>query len=313
MEKLDFQRVAVFGATGATGRQITRELQRRGVAVRAVSRSSDNLARDFGGMDVERHAADLTRRQAAIEAAAGCDLVFHCVGLPADVFPLHVPLTRTTAAAMEAHSARGVLVTSYWSYGPGDDEPMSEDRAPVPGSEMARIRKEQEEVMLAAGGCVARLPDFYGPGADLSLANDALEALRAGKTVTWPGNPDVRRDFIFVPDSGPVLCELTSRPGAYGRPWNVPGSGAETPRTILECAARILGTELRLRRGRRWMLELAALFNRQIRGFRDVFPLYERPVILDTTRIRDLLGELQLTSYEAGIRQTFDWMESERS
>ncbi|NIR45054.1 MAG: NAD(P)H-binding protein [Gemmatimonadetes bacterium] len=313
MEKLDFQRAAVFGATGATGREITRELRRRGVAVRAVSRSSENLARDFGELDVEPRAADLSEREAAVGAAAGCDLVFHCVGLPADRFPLHLPLTRNTVAAMEAHGARGVLVTSYWSYGPGDDEPMPEDRTPVPGSEMARIRKEQEDVVLGAGGCVARLPDFYGPGADLSLANDALQALQAGKTVTWPGDPDARRDFVFVPDTGPVLCELASRPQAYGGPWNVPGSGAETPRTILECGARILGAELKLRRGRRWMLELAALFNRQIRGFRDVFPLYERPLILDTTRIRELLGDLHLTSYEDGIRQYFAWLEDERS
>lgn len=313
MDRFDFQRAAVFGATGATGREITRELRRRGVAVRAVSRSADNLARDFGDLEVDRHVADLGDRDAAVEAAADCDLVFHCVGLPAERFSLHVPLTQNTVAAIEAQRARGVLVTSYWSYGPGDDEPISEDRRPVPGSEMARIRKEQEDVMLAAGGCVARLPDFYGPGADLSLANDALQAVFAGRAALWPGDPDARRDFIFVPDSGPVLCELTSRSGAYGRPWNVPGSGAETPRSILECAARLRGTELKLRRGRRWMLELFALFNRQARGFRDVFPLYERPAILDTTRIRELLGELRLTSYEDGIRQTFAWMEDRPS
>ncbi len=263
---------------------------------------------------MERHPADLGQPDAALEAAEGCDLIFHCVGLPPQHYPQHVTLARHTAAAMREHAARGLLVTSFWSYGPGDDDAMSEDRPPVPGSEMARIRKEQEDVLLEAGACVARLPDFYGPGSEVSLLNDALEALAAGKTALWPGSPDAPRDFVFVPDTGRLLCDLAERSGAYGRPFNVPGSGALPPRTILEMAARLRDVPLKIRRGRRWMLTLAGLFSREIRGFKDVLPLYERPVILDTARIRGLLGhEPRVTPYEEGLQQTFAWLEEPRA
>jgi nucleoside-diphosphate-sugar epimerase len=303
------EKVAVFGATGATGRELVRELCRRGVAVRVVSRSPGNLERDFGELDVERRAADLTDAAAAIEVAAGCDLIFHCVGLPLERFPDHVTLARHTAAAMSAHAARGLLVTSYWSYGPGDDTPMSEDRPLAPGSEAARVRREQEDVMLAAGACVARLPDFFGPGAAISPANDALRALHEGKAVLWPGDPDAPRDLMFIPDVGRMLCDLATRAESYGGAWNVPGSGAEPPRAMLELAARIKGVRLRLRRGRRWMLTLAGLFSREIRALKDVFPLYERPVILDATRFRGLVQDSRTTPYEEAIRRTFTWLE----
>ncbi|MGD2215676.1 MAG: NAD(P)H-binding protein [Gemmatimonadales bacterium] len=303
------ERAAVFGATGATGRELVRELCRRGVDVRAVSRSPENLERHFGQLDVERRAADLNDAAAAVEVAAGCDLIFHCVGLPMERFADHVTLTRHTAAAMSAHSARGVLVTSYWSYGPGDDAPMSEDRGLAPGSEAARVRKEQEGVMLDAGACVARLPDFFGPGAEISPANDALRSLHAGKAVLWPGDPDAPRDLIFIPDAGRQLCELATREEVYGQAWNVPGSGAERPRATLELAARIKGVRLRLRRGRRWMLTLAGLFDRDIRAFKDVLPLYEQPAILDTTRFRRLVKDCRTTPYEEAIRRTFAWFE----
>jgi nucleoside-diphosphate-sugar epimerase len=308
--ELKFQRVAVFGTTGATGREVVGELLRRGVHVRVVSRSPDHLARAFGELGVERHAADLTDRNAAIQAAEGCDLIFDCVGLPLERFHLHVAIAQNVAAAMEASGARGVLVTSYWSYGPGDAGPMPEDRPLAPGSEKARIRREQEEVLLRSGAAVARLPDFYGPGAEISLLNDGLKALAAGKSVLWPGDPEAPRDFSFIPDTGRLLCDLAERPAAYGQPWNVPGSGPEPPRKILEQAAELRGTRLKLRRGRRWMVALAGLFRPELREFKDLLPLYERPVILDDTRIRRLLAEIRVTPYEEGIRRTFLWLET---
>jgi hypothetical protein len=58
------------------------------------------------------------------------------------------------------------------------------------------------------------------------------------------------------------------------------------------------------------MLDLAGIFRPDIRGFKDLLPLYERPVILDDTRIRRLLVEIRLTPYEEGIRRTFLWLET---
>lgn len=302
-------KVAVLGATGPIGRRVTDALLEQGAEVRVVSRSPENLARSFGQRAVTRHPADLEDPSAAAAAAKDCDLVIHAVGLPAELFERHVPIARNVAAGCRAAGARPFLVTSYWSYGPGDDRPMPESRPRAGVSEKAAIRELEEEAFLEAGGAVARLPDFYGPDKGLSLLNDALESVLRGRTVSWIGDPDAPRDFLYYPDAGRLLVQLALRDEAYGEVWNVPGSGAEAPRAILERAARQAGTRLRLRRIRRWMARLVALFRSDVRASLDVIPLYEAPAILDTSKIEGLLGRLAVTPYETAIPETLEWFE----
>lgn len=301
-------KAAVFGATGPIGRRVTRALTERGVEVRVVSRSPERLERRFGRLDVQRHPADLEDRAAAVEAARGCDLVIHAVGLPADRFERHVPIAENAVAACREAGARPFLVTSYWSYGPGDDGPMPESRPRRGTSRKAEVREREEGVFLDAGGAVARLPDFYGPEEGLSLLNDALGAVAAGKTVRWPGDPDAPRDFLHYGDAGRLLADLALREEAFGGAWNLPGSGARPPRGVLEDAARMAGTELKLRPVGRWTARLAAIFSSDVRGFLDVMPLYEAPLILDTTKIEALLGEAPTTPWEEGLRGTLRWL-----
>lgn len=301
-------KTAVFGATGPIGRRMTRALLERGSAVRVVARSEERLARDFGELEAERHAADLETPGAAAEAAAGCDRVVHAVGLPAERFERHVPIARNVIDGCREAGARPFLVTSYWSYGPGDPDPMPETRPMAGDSEKAAIRRRQEEVFLKAGGAVARLPDFYGPEEGLSLLNDALAAVAGGESATWPGDPDAPRDFLYYADAGPILADLALREEAYGEPWNVPGSGAEPPRAILARAAAVADTRLRLWRIRPWMARLVALFRADVRDFLDLLPLYDAPVLLDTAKIEGLLGEVETTPYEETIPATLRWL-----
>lgn len=301
--------VAVLGATGPIGRRVTSALHEGGVDVRVVSRSAERLERDFGELDLERRPADLEDRRAAEAAVAGCGIAIHAVGLPADRFERHVPIAENVIRACRTADARAFLVTSYWSYGPGDPDPMPESRGLTGESEKSAIRRRQEEVFLEAGGAVARLPDFYGPEEGLSLLNDALAAVAAGETATWPGDPDAPRDFLNYPDAGAIVADLALREEAYGEPWNVPGSGPEPPRAILELAARIAGRDLKIRRIRPWMARLAALFSGEVRAFLDLMPLYEAPVVLDTSKIEDLLGDVRTTSYAEGIPATLRWLD----
>jgi len=60
-------------------------------------------------------------------------------------------------------------------------ELVREDRPLAPGSDKARIRRQQEDVLLEAGACVARLPDFFGRGAEIAILNDALQSVRDGR------------------------------------------------------------------------------------------------------------------------------------
>lgn len=303
-------KVAVFGATGPIGRAVTPGIRERGHEVRVVSRNEEKLRRDFEADGAEIHPADVADPEETIQAADGCDVVIHSVGLPAPEFDAHIRHARSTVQACEEVGARPFLVTSYWSYGPGDPEPMAEDRTRRGDGEMSRIRARQEDVFLEAGGAVARLPDFYGPDDGLSVLNDALDAVRTDDRVLWPGDPDAPRDFLYYDDAGGILSELALRDDAYGRPWNVPGSGAVPPREILRIATRYLDRSVRVRGVGKWMARIAALFRSDVREFLDVLPLYRAPLILDTSRIESLLGpeSVQTTPYEEAIPVTLDWL-----
>lgn len=302
-------KAAVFGATGPIGRSVARTLLDRGAAIRAVSRSRENLARHFGDLDVELHPADLMDPDSAVAAAEGCNLVVHAVGLPAELFERHVPIAENAVAACRKAGAWPFLVTSYWSYGVGDQEPMPESRSRAGPSDMARIREAEERAFLDADGAVARLPDFYGPEEGLSLLNDALDSVRRGATATWPGDPQAPRDFLYYGDAGRLLVDLAFQEEAYGDAWNVPGSGVETPAALLERAARIAGTRAKVRRIPRWLARLVGLFRADVRSFIDIMPLYEAPAILDTSKIEGLLGEIRTTSYDDGLAATLHWLE----
>ncbi|MFN8005961.1 MAG: NAD(P)H-binding protein [Terriglobia bacterium] len=307
---MNLKTAVIFGATGATGLPIARELLKRRIKTRVVSRNSSRLEERFKGLDVQIVAANLSDSEAAKRAADSCEVIFHCVGVPLQTYQEHIPIARNTVAAMEATGAKAVLVSSFWSYGPAQSNPVKESFRPALFSPKEIIRREQEDLLRQAGGLVVLLPDFYGPGAELGFANAAIRATAAGKTANWIGNPDLPRELIFVPDVGFPIVELAHQESAYGQRWNVPGQGAITPRQFLQLAAIQSGTSLKVRQGSPFLFTLLGLFNPEIRALKDLLPLYTLPPILDATKVRALIGDYPVTSYSDGVRQTLRWMES---
>ena len=49
---------------------------------------------------------------------------------------------------------------------------------------------------------ILRLPDFYGPAADIGLANPIFRAALAGKTANWAGPVNTPHEFVYTPDTG---------------------------------------------------------------------------------------------------------------
>lgn len=300
------KKAAVLGATGATGREIARELVRRGVPVRVVSRSAENLARDFGDLDVERHAADLVDPHAARAAAADADLLFHCVGLPAETMHLLGPIAENVAATTTETGARGVLVTSYWSYEPVRETPIREDHPREPRAVKCRYRKEEEDAFAAAGAAVVCLPDFYGPGAsaEVSLLNQAVRSIATGMPANWVGSLDAERDFLYLPDLGRPIVDLALADGDVSGRWHLTGSGAAVPRDLLAAAAKAAGAPLKVRRLGPGLAFALGLVSRQIRALRELIPLYSNPAVMDGAKLRARIGEWPVTPYAESIPAT---------
>jgi nucleoside-diphosphate-sugar epimerase len=185
----------------------------------------------------------------------------------------------------------------------------------VPVSVKGEIRKQQEDIAMAAHergllqSLVVRLPDFYGPHADLSLANPVFRAALAGKTANWLGPVSTPHEFAFVPDAGPVIVDLASRADCYGETWNFAGPEEITALGFIQKIYRAVGREPKFRSAGRTLLRVLGWFNPLMRELPEMLYLQETPVLLDDGKLQGKLGRLHKTAYDEGIRLTLEWMQ----
>jgi nucleoside-diphosphate-sugar epimerase len=310
------EKVAIFGAAGPIGRALARELRFRDIAFRAVGRNRAKLEAAVGEMrQAEIHAADLTDPEAAAQAARGADVILYAVGVPYTSFELHPKLMQATVDAAVASGVRRLaVVSSVYSYGVPETRTVAETHPRNPTSFKGRMRKEQEDIAFRAQldgkleSLVVRLPDFYGPWADNSLANPILRAALADKPADWLGSPDKPHEFVYVPDAGPVIVELASRADCYGQAWNFAGPAEIKGGEFMTLVYRQVQKEPKWRTVGRTKLKIAGLVDPVVKELVEMHYLFETPVILDDAKLRAKLGTVQKTSYEAGIEKTLAWM-----
>lgn len=302
-------KAAILGATGPTGIHLTHELLSRGCEVRVVARHESGLQRHFGELAVERVAADMLDPEAAVRAVEGCQVAFDCIGLPAEHMADHPRTARHIAAALERTGARGVQVSSFWSYLPIQRQPVDEHHPRQGGVEFVRLRREAEDILQQAGAAVVQLPDFYGPEVQVSTLQQALRQAREGGRFDWLGAAATAREYIYVPDAMRLLADLAGREQAYGERWLFPGNGALSADGLAAICARLLDKPVKVRAAPLWMLRLIGLFNKPLRQFMPMAPYYVQPIRYDAGKLRGLLGPFELMPYEAGIRQTLAWLE----
>ena len=306
------RKVAIFGAAGAIGKTIGPELERRGIPFRAVGRTKSKLVEAFGKLkQAEIVAADLADMQAATGAARGVDTVIYALGVPYTAFDLYPRLMRTAVdAAVAAGVERLLVVSSVYSYGIPQTQKVAETHRRLPVSKKGQLRKEQEDIAMAAPlkAMIVRLPDFYGPHADLGLANPIFRAALAGKTANWLGPVSTPHEFLFVPDAAPVIVELASRDECYGEAWNFAGVGEITAQGFIQKIYQAVGREPKLRSAGRAMLRVLGWFNPLMRELPEMLYLQETPVLLDDEKLRRKLGQVHKTTYDEGIQLTLEWM-----
>jgi nucleoside-diphosphate-sugar epimerase len=309
-------KAAIFGAGGAIGRAVAPELERRGTPFRVVGRSKAKLEAAFGNMaHAEVFEADLMDLRSAGAAARGVDTIIYAAGVPYPSFHLHPQMIRTTIeAAATTGVARLLLVSNVYSYGVPRTSHVAETHPREPEARKGKFRKEQEDAVMEAHqkgkvrGMVVRLPDFYGPHADLSLANPIFRAAIEGKTANWIGPVNAPHEFLFVPDAGPAIAELADCAECYGEAWNLAGAGEINALDFITRVYRGAGRSPKYRSVGRRLLKAMGYFSKLYRELPEMLYLQETPVLLDDSKLRAKFSGLRKTSYDEGIRQTLEWM-----
>jgi nucleoside-diphosphate-sugar epimerase len=305
--------VAILGAAGAIGHSAAAELARRGIPYRVIGRDRTRLAAAFS-QPAEVFPADIADVDQTARALAGIETVVYTAGLPYPQHHLHPVLFRKALeAARRAAVSRMVLISSVYGYGIPQTNRVAETHPREPNTRKGRYRKEQEDAALAADGegglrtLVLRLPDFYGPHAELSLADQVFQGALKNQTANWIGPADKPHEFVFVPDVGPIVLDLLERmDSCFGQAWNFGGPGTITGKEFIAAVYKLAGHEPKFRTVGPMMLRLGGLFDPLLRELLEMHYLATTPVILDDSKLQRFLA-VHKTPYSEGIRTTWEW------
>lgn len=147
------RRLLVFGAEGATGREVVRQAARLGHAVRASDREFRDAAALPAG--VEAVAADVLEGDLR-PVVAGTEAVISCLGVPNDPRtlldppPLYTTGTRRIMEATEAEGVRRIVVISASFVAVQDRGPFLFRTAVIPALSRVLDQMREMEAMLRA-------------------------------------------------------------------------------------------------------------------------------------------------------------------
>ena len=286
-----------------------------GEDLRVLVRSEETFRERFGDMKVDIYEGDLSNEEDIDRAIDDADTVFHCAGAPYFHWGDLVGHTRRliTAAEEEEKVVDIVFPANVLVYGDVGGGTVCEDQAHEPNTRKGTIRENLERQLREAnarGDCrttILRLPDLYGPEVESRCQMRIFPEVIEGGTVTWPGDLEADREFIFVDDAATAMIRLAESEVAWGKSWNVPGPRTTTAREFIELAYKQAGQEPDIRSVGKGSMRMNGLINRDTKEEIEIFYLFEHPPILDGSKWKKIFGDRPTTSYSKGIRQTVQW------
>ncbi len=292
--------VLVTGACGFIGRYMVSELLDAGHRVRILDNAPSTLT------DVEKITGDINDAETCRSACQDMDTVIHSAGIhdaeavargPQRMLDVNVAGTLNILnSAAEQCVSNFVYLSSAKVYGEPSSLPSSETDLPRPLEiyALSKLASEHychlfcDSVGLNVG--IVRPFSVYGPGQSLGSGyiGMLLESLLTGCPLRLPGEPEFKRDFVYVVDVARLCTRVATEPRPGLHVFNA-GSG----------------TTCSLRR-------LVALANDLFAD--EVSVEYKRPQSITITRTHadmstvadelDFVPEIALTE---GLRQTLDW------
>jgi dTDP-glucose 4,6-dehydratase len=311
--------VLVTGAGGFIGSHLTEALLARGARVRAFVRYNSrgdvgllryartDIAGDRGALDVV--AGDLRDPHAVLEAAEGCELVFHLGAMisipysyrhPAEVVGANVEGTLNVLEAARRTRPRRLVHTSTSEvYGSAQVVPIAEDhplqgQSPYSASKIGADRIAESYFRSFDVQVITLRPfNTYGPRQSTRAVIPTIvtQALAGGPVRL--GSLFPTRDFTYVDDTVRGFILAAEADGVAGCEVNL-GTNQETSiGDLVSTIGRILQREIvvasepeRVRPERSEVLRLRA----------------------DNSLAKRLLGWEPQISLEAGLRRTIDWI-----
>lgn len=310
------KKALVLGASGGMGYSIVQELVKREIEVIAFARSKQKLEDLFLSEPlVTIYSGDIFHMDDLLAAAKDADVVFQAANLPyAQWERSFLPFMTNIIHAVKETKSKLVVIENIYAYGRTQGGKTSEATPKKPVSEKGWLRLKSEQLIKQAAipFIIAHFPDFYGPNATNTLLHVTLQNVIRDKKAMFVGNQTIPREFIYTPDGAGAVVHLALQESAYGQNWNIPGYGVISGEEIIELIRELTDYRHPVMTVSKRMIRFLGLFNKNMREVVEMFYLNEEPVVLDGTKYVKEIGPLPRTPYREGLKQTIDFMRSNR-
>ena len=300
----------ILGANGAVGRAVIKELSKRNIPVRAVSRKSS-----IAGL--ENKNADLLDAQQTLEAIAGSAVVYLCIGLPYRTKVWKTQWETVMSNVIEAcsvHQAKLVYLDNIYMYAPPLPVPFDENAPQGPISEKGKARQRTTAMLFKAiedqklDAVIGRSADFYGPGAvNSSTYISFLERMLQGKTPQTLSNPNVPHTYANVEDNGRALVELALNEDCYGQAWHLPVGPPITTNGLLDIFNKVLGTDFKVSVMPTFLRKILALFIPPLKEVGEMLYQFEQEYVMSYEKFKKRFPDFEVTTYQKGIEDMVAW------
>lgn len=298
----------VVVGSGSVGTAVALRLANAGEDVKIVTRSGSGPEHPL----VERVRADAGDAAALRAISKGAGVIYNCANPLYHTWPTAwPPIADALLRAADASGAVLAITGNLYGYGPVD-RPMTEDMPLAATTVKGRVRVKMWQDALAAGirTLEVRASDYIGPRH--SLIEQALPALRAGKTAWLPAPPDVAHTYTFTGDVARTMVALAQDERAWGAAWHVPSPDPMTAGQLLARVARVGGLPApRLRTYPKFMVRAAAFTDKFAKEFLEVRYQHDRPFVMDSSRVTATFG-LTATPLDEAIQVTLSHEKSTR-
>lgn len=209
----------VFGGSGFIGRNVVRELAKRGWRVRVAVRRPHHalFLRPMGVVgQVQLVQANVRDRRSVAEAVKGADAVVNLVGLLTEDGRQRFDNVQAQGAATVAECAKAVGVSTFVqmsAIGAGPESP----------SRYARAKAEGERAVRAAipTAVILRPSVVFGPEDGFFNRLGAMAAMAPALPIF--GDGEARLQPVYVDDVALALCAALERADAAGKTYELGG------------------------------------------------------------------------------------------
>jgi UDP-glucose 4-epimerase len=252
----------VTGAAGFLGSALANRLVREGHQVRGLD---DLSAGDPNRLnpDVLFTRGDVTDRPKLWTLLQDVDCVYHLAAkvsvsesvlYPREYNIINVGGTVSVMEAMRDVGVKRVVFTSSGAvYGDQNQQPLTEETPPIPGSPYAVSKLAAEHYVRTIGALWGietvslRVFNAYGPGQPMPAAHPPviphfLRQTAHGGTLVIHGKGDQTRDFVYLDDVVEAMVASATAPTVDRQVINI-GSGVETSlRSLTQHVLEAVGT-----------------------------------------------------------------------